>query len=95
MTYEAFAPDSTMLIDVCSKQNLFASICNVFRHEDCEKLRLLDLVVTRNYIFLATSFGLVKSIGFKGLLSEPHIDKMVCSKQLFQLYYYLCLNLIY
>ena len=70
-------PDTTMWLDVCSDQNVNSSLCTVFPSEDCNNLRLLDLVVTRNYMVLATSSGLVKSAGFALLMSGQGISKQV------------------
>ena len=70
-------PDTTMWLDVCSDQNVNSSLCNVFPSEDCNNLRLLDLVVTRNYMVLATSSGLVRSTGFALLMSGQGISKQV------------------
>ena len=63
-------PETTMWLDVCSNQNVNSSLCSVFPSEDCNNLRLLDLIVTRNYIVFATSSGLVRTANFALLMSE-------------------------
>ena len=75
VTYGAFVPETTIWLDVCSNQNL--SICSVFPSDDCNGLRLLDIVVTRNYVLFATSFGLVKSASFALLMSDQSIVEKV------------------
>lgn len=77
VTYGAFAPDTTLWLDVCSNQNLNASLCGVFPSDDCSDLCIVDMVITRNYIVFATSFGLVKSASFALLLSGLSVPKVI------------------
>jgi hypothetical protein len=77
ITYGAFVPEATLWLDVCPNQSVNSSLCSVFPSEDCNNLRLLDVVVTRNYIVFATSFGLVKSASFALLMSEQGVAEKV------------------
>ena len=70
-------PDTTTWLNVCSNQNINLSVCSVFPSHDCNNLRLLDMVVTRNYVVFATSFGLVKSASFALLMSDQAIAEKV------------------
>jgi hypothetical protein len=80
ISYGAFVPEAILWLDVCSNQNINSSLCSVFASENCNNLRLLDLVVTRNYVVFATSFGLVKSASFALLMSDQSIAVKVTIK---------------
>ena len=77
VTYGAFSPQTTIWLNVCENENINASLCSVFSSEDCNNLILLDMVVTRNHIVFATTFGLVKSASFSLLITEHSILEKV------------------
>lgn len=69
-------PETTLWFDVCSNANLNRSLCSVFPSRDCGDLRLLDIVVTRNFFVLATSFGLIRSACFAVLTSQTIVAEV-------------------